>query len=770
MAVDTNIKVERKNIKDVNKSYFSYKLEDETIFDNSISIKNTVISFAYDMALALLFTEKDAVIRSNNKAKTISATYSVNSDKTVTAAAIYGSKGLTIEGKKYLQSLSASAKNSGVATAYGIYVNSLVSNAEFTKKYTVSANATGSESTAYATGFSVMKDDKANNIQLKGGFSGTLSVSAVSKKGEAYATGIASENTEILTKTAGKITVSATGNLEDVKKANPDKGGEFELIPGTVEAMGIRGDTITLSNYSAKLSVTSKNKGRANAFGVYSLGALVVSGGKKGSVTVSATSSVNGDANSIAVMGKSIQLSTFNYSVKATSSSKKGSTVAYGIYSTESVAVAGDIAGAVTVSAKKSAYSTDGVAMAYAFNVAGDISAKDIVSTVSATAQNAGGAVAYAINAVNMTVEDITGKISASATSKAYDGKAATASSIIYSSGIVTVDRISSKLTSKASNAKATAYGIAAKDIKIADMSKMNLTVTASSNDSEVNAVGLYASNNLYVGDAGLDFGKITVTANSYAGAAVGYGIVAGENITVVNENAGQTVSGTVKVTAVGFACGVNADKIDVISSLNITVSAMVQAYGYLLDGNEESELNIVDAKVKATVSTPTYKNRAYAIFVDDGTGDGAEQEITLRDQSTLQGHVKLGKGEDSLTIESGSKLKGGLIGVEELILEITDSGKKSASLWDAAAFDDTTKTDLNIDFDYGMTGDFVLCTKSSSTAWSDLVNEKIELDLGDAMETTFNLSSQSNTYADAFYEFELKTKGNKMILSVKDI
>ena len=122
--------------------------------------------------------------------------------------------------------------------------------------------------------------------------------------------------------------------------------------------------------------------------------------------------------------------------------------------------------------------------------------------------------------------------------------------------------------------------------------------------------------------------------------------------------------------------------------------------------------------------------------------------------------------------IESASKLKGSLVGVEIILLDISDSSTKNKSLWDIVKTDNMTETNLFIDFDYGMTGDFLLCTKESSVDWADAIAEDIFLMCDDSQTQlcTFKVDRITNKYlADTFYDFELKLDGNKMILSVSD-
>ena len=82
---------------------------------------------------------------------------------------------------------------------------------------------------------------------------------------------------------------------------------------------------------------------------------------------------------------------------------------------------------------------------------------------------------------------------------------------------------------------------------------------------------------------------------------------------------------------------------------------------------------------------------------------------IDISDKSTVTGNIRLGStlDTDMVCIESASKLKGSLVGVEIILLDISDSSTKNKSLWDIVKTDNMTETNLFIDFDYGMTGVF---------------------------------------------------------------
>ena len=176
--------------------------------------------------------------------------------------------------------------------------------------------------------------------------------------------------------------------------------------------------------------------------------------------------------------------------------------------------------------------------------------------------------------------------------------------------------------------------------------------------------------------------------------------------------------------------------------------------------------LNLEGAKITAKVSNKS--SFAYAVL-ETGNDDSKGNTIALRKKSQLTGDIRAEGAEDTVIIESGSKLTGALSHVEKLILELNDQAAKK-SLWDITA-DLSDNTNLEIDFELGMTGDFVLAYNKSGAEWSGLFEDKISLVFGDNSQYLFlsdvtTYGYDSLTYND--YDFTLKTKGSQLILSVK--
>jgi hypothetical protein len=191
-----------------------------------------------------------------------------------------------------------------------------------------------------------------------------------------------------------------------------------------------------------------------------------------------------------------------------------------------------------------------------------------------------------------------------------------------------------------------------------------------------------------------------------------------------------------------------------------VTVNGKNEAYGIY---TRSGDVTLEGAKITAKVSDKT--GRVYSVY---HTGNTDDNTIALSGKSQLTGSIYAKGGNDTVVIESGSKLTGGLENVENLILELNDPAAKK-SLWDITA-DLSDNTNLEIDFELGMTGDFVLANNKSGAEWNGLFEDKISLDFDG--ETKYLFFSDVTTYGyDSLtyndYDFTLKTKGSQLILSV---
>ena len=151
------------------------------------------------------------------------------------------------------------------------------------------------------------------------------------------------------------------------------------------------------------------------------------------------------------------------------------------------------------------------------------------------------------------------------------------------------------------------------------------------------------------------------------------------------------------------------------------------------------------------------------------GDDDSQGNIIALRKKSQLTGNIWAEGAEDTVIIESGSKLTGALSNVEKLILELNDQAAAKNILWDITA-DLSDNTNLEIDFELGMTGDFVLANNKSGAEWNGLFEDKILLDFDGETQYLFLSDVTTDGYGSLTYndyDFTLKTKGSQLILSV---
>ena len=291
-------------------------------------------------------------------------------------------------------------------------------------------------------------------------------------------------------------------------------------------------------------------------------------------------------------------------------------------------------------------------------------------------------------------------------------------------------------------------------------MSKMQLTVTSSNNKAYGIQVYNSADGNFIVDNDGLNLGKITV--NGYSDA---YGIYVGNNIYTVDDCQNNRLEGTITVKSPnGFARGIQARRFSsndgnnaVVCSANISVTGKNGSYAIdVMYG----DLTFDNATVTAKVTDKNSVKNSYAVYAiyDD-------HNISLTGKSKITGNIWTGSGKDKVSIESGSKLVGAMEGVETVEIILNDKSQAKQSLWDVT-MDSGDAVDLDINFDYGMTGDFLLATKKSDFDWDDVIDLSQCSLLIDG--NTTDLSSLGCSYGD--FSFELQEKGNKLILSVTEM
>ena len=698
-------------------------------------------------------------ITGNNSAKTISSTFKTSTWNSISAYGIMGLGSLNIAGKQFLYSVDVSANNLGNAEAFGINFNGITSSANLNKAITVSATATGSTSSSQAIAISsAMSTSGSRNMTLNNGVSGAISATAVSKYDTALSCAFDSIDLTIIGNLSSKITSTASGNSQNSK----------------VSAYGFYAQYIGIESFNANLTVTASNYSTSYASGIEDVySGTFITGGKKGKINVSANST-NGDAMAYGINGSAVIFANFACSIQVAANSKNNDASAFGIASGNTITFYCDISKDITVTAKNTravaSYSTNACGlMAY-----GGISAYNISSTISAVSTNEGDAIAACVVAANnVSFNDISGTLTAKAVNKEHYGAGSSRASIFTSdSGAFTAKTISGKLTAEAVDGSAAAYGITTNtSITINDMANAKLTLTAKSGNGSAEAGAIFSqSGNMYVDPDGLNFGKIMVTATSgkyFDSNAFGIFLFGGAIKAESDINLGQKISGSITVKSNGSSVGIYANAIDITSSVNMTVTGTNEAICYNL-GYADSYLRISESQVTAKVTDK--HGSAYAVYAETGSYD---QIVFITDNSTVTGNIDLSYGYDYVYIESGSKLKGALAGVEGVTLDISDIGNKKLSLWDIVdSANGLTQTNLEIDFDYGMTGDFLICTKDSSIDWRDAIQNGIDVSF-DGGSTCyydlFELDKRNNVFSDSFYTFELHTNGNKMILSVSE-
>ena len=329
-----------------------------------------------------------------------------------------------------------------------------------------------------------------------------------------------------------------------------------------------------------------------------------------------------------------------------------------------------------------------------------------------------------------------------------------------HSADAFTANKISDTIKISATGS---AYGFYSnKEFQVNDMSKMNLSVTSSNNKAYGIWVDHYSDGNLIVDKDGLHLGKITVSGYSDA-----YGMSVASNICSVSGCQNNRLEGTVTVKSQnGSAYGIEAKRFsdtddlgnEIVCSANISVTGKDYARGI---GITRGNLILDNAVITAKVTDKAKADYAYAVYAIYENNN-----ISITGKSKITGNIRTGSTADSdkVSIESGSKLVGSMDGVETVELILNDKSQAKQSLWDVTR-DLGDAVDLNINFDYGMTGDFLLATKKSGFDWDDVI------DLN-GCTLYFGENNSVQLYGGCDYgdfNFELKEKGNQLILSVAE-
>ena len=629
------------------------------------------------------------------------------------------------------------------------------------------------------------------------------SIKVTAKAAGASAYGIDSRGNLVMEKFTTNITVSGVTAAYGLHVANT------------------KDKTLTAASLSGKMNVSAKNgdkkSGTAEACGLYVYNDMNIADGIFNTWNISA----NGreakaygikTGNGMMYMDTAPIAGKLNVTAKSTTSSE-----AYGICCTTGraprpIRLAG-ISGAFTIKASGSSYyiQSYGIYSKYGMKSNGALSGN---FTVEAKAEDTAKALAYGIyiggtnsNSSHAYLSDITGKwnikaqgsketqaVAISAEDEIIIGKVRSNITVTESNSdknnvsslyfraaafetgeTLDIESISGNITVTGTNACGFSSGdlndTAKKtngDMTLGDMSKATLKVTA----KRGSAFGIYARKQakLLISDKLWNFGKITVTGvTQAAGIMTGGGIAAQSN--TAEQAVSSVINGTITVKAsgaAGVAWGIVADNFDNVTlGANISVTAAKEAVGVRI---YNSDLVLDGAKItaKATGKSSAKSNYAVQVFKSDN-----DNTIELKGKTSLTGDIYTNTGTDKVIIESGSKLKGNLLSVEELEFDLNDPAQAKNVLWESVreiGIGIDLHIDLNIDLEPGMIGDFQLMKKQSGDKWSSIF-DTIYLN-GDESKLLVSGNAIESDYLTAFYSdgdhnFSLKEKGNVLILSV---
>lgn len=758
--------------------------ENNVLFSNKadINIKNDDLFVAEDFTAAIDAGSTSNLILDNN----ITVNYAGNSYATIYG--VYGEVNFAVSAVNAAKTLKLTAKGENIRDVAGYYMhdgNFIQLGGRFLQNITVSGERTTTKGIKLCvSGISSDSDDvcitgdlvgkitvsgKANDdlgvfgiyaykqISVEGNIPGAIKVTATGKK-ETRAYGLFTFSEGIMIRQlSGSISVTSSGN------ADYEETSKGAALAATA--------ALLVCDFTGKITVNVKDQYRAAAYGFMSgdpvyyspNGKLMIIGKNTGSLSVTADGK---DAASAIGIYSDNDATLANYSGAITAKAivnGDGNTTAAAINAGGKIEINGIFSSKLTVSAQnknnaKGTVYASGISVKGAGNniVIDDISG---VWNISATGYDAGAYGIHSVNGGSITLGDLSGNKTITATSKNTGTGVATYG--FDSAGSFTAEKISGNITVTATGS---AYGFfSEKAFSVDDMSKMKLKVTSRNGTAYGICAGNSSESNLLLDDAGLNLGKITVNAYGYAaGLSVNYGAIKADSSCLNNVLAGNITA----VSKTDSAVGILANEFDnVVCSATISATGKTAAIGIDF-GTGDLTLDGAKITTKVTEKNNTVAYAVYSISKDDNT-------IELTGKSKLVGHINTGDGdeneEDRVIIESGSKLVGALENVEFVELKINDSTQSKNSMWDVIESDEMTRSKLWIDIDYGLTGDFLLATKKSTLEWDDVIDfsndgEEIVLSTGD---TSLNMTYNSCTYGDLNYE--VKESGNKLILSVTE-
>jgi len=276
--------------------------------------------------------------------------------------------------------------------------------------------------------------------------------------------------------------------------------------------------------------------------------------------------------------------------------------------------------------------------------------------------------------------------------------------------------------------------------------------------------VGLYAK---YIGlysfhdNWQTDLGKITVSSSSTEAIHSAKAIYT-TGILEVRDT--YEITGDFTVTSKNYAYGIHAQGIEFDGriSVKMNVTGAFGAYAIKTDKSGINPLNLwfEGAQITTKVTNKFCTGDQYAIRAMNTTDD----TVRVSGKSKLTGKINLGNGNDTVKIHAGSKVTGAFEGVERVEFILDDTTQAGQTMWDKVD-ESFGSADMTIDLDYGTTGEFALCSRTSKDKqWSDIFDD-IQLNFGAGLDSKA-LNWGEATLIDG-YSYELKEKGNKLVLSV---
>ena len=693
------------------------------VLNNNITVTcNNLDSDIWGVDLEESKLDKEPTIYSNNAAKTTKVTLKTDSARYAYGWSSSSNMSLLIGGAVMLHNFNISAvASSGDTYAKGIHAKYLKSDADFRGNFTVTSKAVYN---ANSYCIYTIVDFSAKDI------SGKFKIASTSSKGDATSYGVYCCDFKS-EKLSGKFDITA------VTKTGDDWYAAYAYAFRTAAFSVKRG-------FTGSINVKSNAPGSDSYAYAFSSNQIKLQGKSTGSISVTAQGGLSSESYGF----KADLISMTNYSGNITCKSVAGvnsdrDSKAYGFYSrylSDVITFCGDYSGKLNISAENKNKTAEDAIACGIYSYENELMMDDIAGVWNISAKGY-VAEAYGIEVYdNVTCGNISGN--KSVTAQSYN-TAAGGEACGFRGYDVSIGRISDKITVSATGA---AYGFFAQNsLETKDMSKMKLSVTS----SDYSAYAINVENGEYDENKGFILGSPVFNFGNVS--AVGkWGTIglSADTITAYNGSRSRVEGSITATSKEGYAAGIKLSSVseNIVFSNTITAAGKIEACGISFGSGN---LILDNARITAKVTGKGYEQSAFVLY----TEDSQKNTITITGNSVLTGLISTGQGNDTVYMDSGSRVIGGFRGVTSLSLNINDATQKNNVMWQASGITSQTYTSISVEF--GLLGDFKVISKAGDIDWTELFST-----------TQYDYMQNYLVTGNELYTYGLYKKGNDLYVT----